>query len=83
MTSLFKSTTTYDPIKALLNAPTEEERDELTEKWRNSKLEELNFVGIVVSHCCAKLRFYCERVSRTSSDPPFKPILEVCFDMSI
>lgn len=49
MTSLFRSTTTYDPIKALLNAPTEEERDELTQKWRDSKLEELNFVGIVVS----------------------------------
>lgn len=48
MASLFKSTTSYDPIFALLNAETEEERDRLTEKWRDHKLEELNFVGIVV-----------------------------------
>jgi hypothetical protein len=39
---------TYDPIKILLNAETTEEKDELTEKWRDNKLSELNFVGIVV-----------------------------------
>jgi len=49
MSSLFKSTTTYDPIFALLNADTTEEKDHLTEKWRDHKLAELNFVGIVVS----------------------------------
>jgi len=49
MASLFKSTTTYDPIFALLNGDTTEERNRLTEKWRDHKLEELNFVGIVVS----------------------------------
>lgn len=49
MSSLFRSTTTYDPVFALLNAETEERRDELTEKWRDHKLEELNFIGIVVS----------------------------------
>lgn len=49
MASLFKSTTTYDPIFALLNAETLEERDFLTGKWRDHKLEELNFIGIVVS----------------------------------
>ena len=49
MTSLFKSTTTYDPIKTLLNADTEQEKDELTTKWKENKLQELNFVGIVVS----------------------------------
>lgn len=49
MTSLFKSTTTYDPIFALLNEDSEEERDRLTKRWVDHKLEELNFVGIVVS----------------------------------
>lgn len=49
MLSLFRSTTTYDPVFALLNAETEEHRDKLTEKWRDHKLEELNFIGIVVS----------------------------------
>lgn len=49
MASLFKSTTTYDPIFALLNADTTEEQDNLTEKWRDHKLAELNFIGIVVS----------------------------------
>lgn len=52
MSSLFKSTTTYDPIFALLNGNTEDERDRLTEKWRDHKLEELNFVGIVVDMNC-------------------------------
>ncbi|KAF2667535.1 hypothetical protein BT63DRAFT_426397 [Microthyrium microscopicum] len=47
MSSLFKSTTTYDPIFALLNADTSEERDKLTEKWVDHKLQELNFIGIV------------------------------------
>lgn len=49
MASLFKSTTTYDPIFALLNADTRDERDRLTENWRDHKLSELNFIGIVVS----------------------------------
>lgn len=49
MASLFKSTTTYDPIFALLNADTRDERDRLTEKWRDHKLSELNFIGVVVS----------------------------------
>ena len=40
---------TYDPIEILLNAETEDERDELTAKWRDNKLSELNFVGVVVS----------------------------------
>lgn len=49
MASLFKSTTTSDPIWHLLNAETEEESDKLTLKWKDNKLEELNFIGIVVS----------------------------------
>ncbi|KAF4555023.1 Hypothetical protein D9617_3g020920 [Elsinoe fawcettii] len=47
MASLFRSTTTYDPIFALLNADTRKERDKLTENWRDHKLSELNFIGIV------------------------------------
>ena len=49
MSSLFKLTTTYAPIFSLLNAETEERRDELTTKWKDNKLAELNFIGIVVS----------------------------------
>lgn len=49
MASLFKQTTTYDPIFNLLNAEKEEVRDKLTERWRENKIQELNFVGIVVS----------------------------------
>jgi hypothetical protein len=39
---------TYDPIKILLNTEDEKKRDELTTSWRENKLSELNFVGIVV-----------------------------------
>jgi hypothetical protein len=39
---------TYDPIKILLNAESTEEKDELTKRWRDNKLSELNFVGVVV-----------------------------------
>lgn len=49
MSLIFKSTTSYDPVFALLNAETAEERDKYTERWRDHKLEELNFIGIVVS----------------------------------
>ena len=44
---------TYDPIEILLNTEDEEQKDNLTLKWKNSKLSELNFVGIVV--CTALL----------------------------
>lgn len=39
--------TTYDSIRLLLTAEDEEERDRLTKQWRDHKLQELNFVGIV------------------------------------
>lgn len=39
---------TYDPIELLLNAETVEEQDGLTARWRDNKLSELNFVGVVV-----------------------------------
>ncbi|KAK0930191.1 hypothetical protein LTR57_001359 [Friedmanniomyces endolithicus] len=39
--------TTYDSIDQLLNAPTKAVRDELTKRWCDHKLEELNFVGVV------------------------------------
>ncbi|KAI8942902.1 hypothetical protein NX059_000941 [Plenodomus lindquistii] len=38
---------TYDPIEILLNTEEEAERDELTKKWRDNKLSELSFVGVV------------------------------------
>ena len=50
MSSLFRTKTADGPIYKLLNAEEEEERDELTERWKSNKLQELNFVGIVVSH---------------------------------
>jgi hypothetical protein len=37
-----------DPIMVMLNCKEREERDRLTERWRDHKLAELNFVGIVV-----------------------------------
>lgn len=40
---------TYDPIEILLNSEDGQDRDDLTVKWRDNKLSELNFVGIVVS----------------------------------
>jgi hypothetical protein len=39
---------TYDPIEILLNTSDAEERDELTTRWRDNKLRELSFVGVVV-----------------------------------
>ena len=33
----------------MLNTDDDEERDRLTEKWKDNKLQELNFIGIVVS----------------------------------
>lgn len=39
--------TTYDSIHQLLVAETLEERDELTKQWRDHKLQELNFIGVV------------------------------------
>ncbi|CAJ2510364.1 Uu.00g050670.m01.CDS01 [Anthostomella pinea] len=41
------SATTYDSMEIILNTEDPEERDELTRTWRNHKLEELNFVGVV------------------------------------
>lgn len=48
MSAIFSSSTTYGPIYRLLNTEDEKERDELTERWKENKLQELNFVGIVV-----------------------------------
>ncbi|RMZ27564.1 hypothetical protein D0859_08366 [Hortaea werneckii] len=41
------SDTTYDAILHCLTAHTLEQRDELTKQWRDHKLEELNFIGVV------------------------------------
>jgi hypothetical protein len=40
--------TAYDGITLMLNCEDDAERDELTRKWRDHKLQELNFVGTVV-----------------------------------
>ncbi|KAK2052597.1 hypothetical protein LY76DRAFT_598480 [Colletotrichum caudatum] len=42
-------TLTYDPLVLLLNHDEESERDRLTEKWKDNKLQELNFVGVVAA----------------------------------
>lgn len=47
-TSLLPRDTTYDSIRIIVNTEDEKERNYLTEQWRTHKLEELNFVGIVV-----------------------------------
>lgn len=43
------NTTAYDGVTLMLNAATEEERDDLTRRWRDHKIAELNFVGTLVS----------------------------------
>lgn len=47
-TSFLPGDTTYDSIRIIINTQDERERDELTAQWRTHKLEELNFIGIVV-----------------------------------
>jgi hypothetical protein len=39
---------TYDPIEIILNTEDEQEQDRLTERWRDNRLSELSFVGVVV-----------------------------------
>lgn len=41
--------TTYDPVEILLNTHDTKERNELTKLWRDNKLSELNFVGVVAA----------------------------------
>lgn len=40
--------TAHDGIEIMLQCEDSDMRDELTKRWRNHKLEELNFVGTVV-----------------------------------
>jgi hypothetical protein len=40
---------THDPIEILLNSDDLKERDQLTEKWRDNRLNELGFVGVVAA----------------------------------
>lgn len=40
---------THDPIEILLNTEDPEERDRLTENWRDNRLNELSFVGVVAA----------------------------------
>ncbi|CAG5162110.1 uncharacterized protein ALTATR162_LOCUS6161 [Alternaria atra] len=41
--------TTYDPLEIILNTEDQDERDDLTVRWRDNKLSELNFVGVVAA----------------------------------
>jgi hypothetical protein len=41
--------TTFDPIEILLNTEDPEEKEKLTIQWRDNKLSELNFVGVVAA----------------------------------
>lgn len=43
---------TYAPIEIILNTQDEAEQDRLTERWRDNRLSELSFVGVVVSILC-------------------------------
>ena len=38
----------YDPLFLLLNHSDVDERDRLTEKWKDNKLQENGFIGVVV-----------------------------------
>jgi len=40
--------TTWEPIVLLLNERDKDYRNELTAQWRDNKLQELSFVGVVV-----------------------------------
>lgn len=40
---------TYDPIEILLNIEDAKEKDELTIRWRDNKLSELSFIGVVAA----------------------------------
>jgi hypothetical protein len=39
---------TYDPIEIILNTEDADDQDRLTERWRDNRLSELSFVGVVV-----------------------------------
>ena len=54
---------TYDPIEILLNTEDARERDDLTVRWRDHKLSELSFVGVVV-RICSDYMVYASRASR-------------------
>lgn len=44
------SETTYDSMSELLNENDPDEKNRLTEQWRDHKLQELNFIGVVVGN---------------------------------
>ena len=57
---------TYDPIEILLNAEDGDEQDKLTARWRDNKLSELNFVGVVVCCYCRSPICICFSYSKNS-----------------
>jgi hypothetical protein len=54
---------TYDPVEILLNTENEEKKDELTRQWRDNKLSELSFVGVVV--CIRYCRFSRSKLTQS------------------
>jgi hypothetical protein len=48
---------TYDPIEILLNTEDEEKREALTKLWRDNKLSELSFVGVVVRYLASHVHW--------------------------
>jgi len=47
---------TWEPIVLLLNERDKDYRNELTAQWRDNKLQELSFVGVVV---CLESFLHC------------------------
>lgn len=46
---LGETSTSADTIIQMLNEDSQTEQDEMTKNWRDHKLQELNFVGTLVS----------------------------------
>lgn len=61
---------THDPIEILLNTEDPDEQDRLTELWRDNRLNELSFVGVVVSrafYAVVSFHFVREKLLRHHS----------------
>jgi hypothetical protein len=57
---------TVQPIEQLLNAPTEK-RDEMTQAWKEAKLDEHSFVGLAVRRDhCSRLNSNANKTSERS-----------------
>lgn len=59
--NILSTSVAYEGVVLMLNSDTLQERDQLTREWRDHKVEELNFVGTVVSNALAPSSFYRPR----------------------